>query len=245
MISNSGSPAAGPSRQREDLATPRRVASGPTAPAAPVELSAGAPDPYTVESAVAAFQAGRRRDESFRYLFESYHRRVRRFFARRVASTDECLDLTQETFLRVYKGLEGYRGDAPFGAWLYRIAWNVYGQMVARRRVGEPARLGDIDAEVEPDAGIHGHGGASRLAVEPDGYRAVLDRERRRLLREAIERLPEQRRKCIVLWAYHGLTYEQIASVMRLAIGTVKAHLAQAREQLERLADERSSPGAR
>jgi RNA polymerase sigma-70 factor (ECF subfamily) len=209
---------------------------GSTAPAAG---PSAVPDPDSVARAVADFQAGNRREESFRFLFESYHARVRRFFARRGAPIEQCLDLTQETFLRVYKGLEGYRGDAPFGAWLYRIAWNVYGQLVVRRRAGEPVRVGDLDGELEADAGIHDHGGASRLAVEPEGYDAVLDGERRRLLREAIGELPEQRRKCIVLWAYHGLTYEQIATVMRLAVGTVKAHLAQAREQLEKLAGER------
>lgn len=203
------------------------------------------PDPDAVERAVAAFQAGARREESFRFLFESHHRRVERFFARRTRSVEECLDLTQETFLRVYKGLEGFRGDAPFGAWLYRIAWNVYGQLVVRKRSGEPARASDLDVEIEADAGIHDLGGASRLAVEPEGYGAVLDGERRRLLREAIGKLPEQRRKCIVLWAYHGLTYEQIAAVMKLAVGTVKAHLAQAREQLERLAAGRSEPEPR
>jgi RNA polymerase sigma-70 factor (ECF subfamily) len=65
----------------------------------------------------------------------------------------------------------------------------------------------------------------------------VLAVEQREILRQAIDRLPEQRRKCLVLWVYHELTYEQIAVTMRLAIGTVKAHLAQAREQLERLVE--------
>jgi RNA polymerase sigma-70 factor (ECF subfamily) len=248
MISDQERSPAGRSPRREATATPLRVAAGAVAagPAAlpPAEPPAGAPEPDAVSRAVAAFQAGERREESFRFLFETYHRRVRGFFARRGRSAEECLDLTQETFLRVYKGLEGYRGDAPFGAWLYRIAWNVYGQLVVRRRAGEPARAGALDEELDSDAGVHDHGGASRLAVEPEGYDAVLDDERRRLLREAIGKLPEQRRKCIVLWAYHGLTYEQIASVMRLATGTVKAHLAQAREQLGRLAAGRPGSGA-
>jgi RNA polymerase sigma-70 factor (ECF subfamily) len=239
MISDHGRSPIQRSRRREATATAQRVAAG----APPVEPLAAAPEPDAVARAVAAFQADERREESFRFLFETYHRRVRGFFARRGGSAEECLDLTQETFLRVYKGLEGYRGDAPFGAWLYRIAWNVYGQLVIRRRAGEPARVGDLDAELEADAGIHDHGGASRLAVEPEGYDAVLDGEQRRLLRAAIGELPEQRRKCIVLWAYHELTYEQIASVMRLATGTVKAHLAQAREQLGRLTAERQGSG--
>lgn len=200
------------------------------------------PNDLTVDAAVADFQAGRRREESFRHLFDVYHRRVHGFFVRRRVPPEEARDLTQETFLRVYRGLNGYRGEAPFGAWLFRIAWNVHGQLVRRRRVGEPARTSDLDVAIEADAGVHDEGAASRLAVEPEGFGAVLDDERRRALRRAIERLPDQRRKCIVLWAYHGLTYEQIARTLRLAIGTVKAHLAQAKQQLQELTEELRSP---
>lgn len=238
MDSDPGRPGAVGPYGRDELVAPNPVAEATSTPTSAAGRPATRGDPKPVADAVAAFQAGRRREESFRLLFEAYHRRVQRFFARRTASAEECLDLTQETFLRVYKGLEGYRGDAPFGAWVFRIAWNVHVQLVVRRRGAEPAREADTVEELSPAAGIHDHGAASRLAVRAEGYDKVLDRQQRRLLREAVGRLPAQRRKCIVLWAYHGLTYEQIAGVMRLAIGTVKAHLAQAREQLDRLAAE-------
>jgi RNA polymerase sigma-70 factor (ECF subfamily) len=194
-----------------------------------------------VARAIADFRSGRRREESFRYLFETYHRRVEGFFARRAGSPRESCDLTQETFLRVYTGLEGFRGEAPFGAWLYRIAWNVYVQLVVRRRRGEPVYGIDPEDGFASATGPEAPGGLSRLAVEPDGLTAVLEDEQRELLRRAIGELPDQRRKCIVLWAYHGLTYEQIAVVMQLALGTVKAHLAQARQQLVRLVDTRAA----
>ena len=79
---------------------------------------------------------------------------------------------------------------------------------------------------------------AGETAGEPRALASVLGDERRRILRGAVERLPPQRRRCIILWAYHELTYEQIAVAMRLSIGTVKAHLAQARQQLSRLVEE-------
>jgi RNA polymerase sigma-70 factor (ECF subfamily) len=186
---------------------------------------------------VAAFQTGDDREASFRFLFETYHRRVRAFFARRTRSADDCLDLTQETFLRVYKGLPAFRGDAPFGAWLYSIARNVHlarSTRVRRRRETSGLEIESVVAvrseAVRPDD-------PAALVVSPEGLDGVLDAEQRRLLREAVARLPEQRRKCIVLWAYHGLTYEQIAVALRLALGTVKAHLAQARRQLEDLVE--------
>lgn len=195
-------------------------------------------DSEAVVRAVRDFQDEAEREESFRVLFETYRATVHGFFLRRLGSAEVARDLTQETFLRVYRGLKGYRGDAPFGAWLFRIAWNVLrsrrtGSAAARLRAREVG-IEDVEMEVAkaqtegPEAGVH---------EEPPPLASVLHEERRRVLRSAIERLPPQRRKCVVLWAYYELTYEQIAVVMRLALGTVKAHLAQARRQLAEITD--------
>ncbi|MDH3402901.1 MAG: RNA polymerase sigma factor [Acidobacteriota bacterium] len=185
--------------------------------------------------AIREFQDGTRAEESFRVLYETYRSPVRGFFARRAASPDECLDLTQETFLRVYKGLRAYRGDAPFGAWLFRIAWNVLHSHRAKKAGKKASRMEPIPLEethlertLTTDAAGQPAGGAA-------AFSSVLRDERRRILRRAVAALPAQRRRCIVLWAYRELSYEQIAVVMRLSIGTVKAHLAQARRQLETL----------
>jgi RNA polymerase sigma-70 factor (ECF subfamily) len=201
------------------------------------ESTGSSPDPAAIDRAVAAFQAGDDREGSFRFLFETYHRRVQGFFARRTRSTDDCLDLTQETFLRAYTGLASFRGDAPFGAWLYSIARNVHLARAARdaRRKETTGLEAENPAATRP--GPPRADDPDALAVPPEGLESVLDSEQRRLLRQAVARLPEQRRKCIVLWAYHGLTYEQIAIALRLALGTVKAHLAQARKQLEDLVE--------
>jgi RNA polymerase sigma-70 factor (ECF subfamily) len=193
-------------------------------------------DSKAVTRAIRAFQAGIEREESFRVLFETYRPTVQRFFLRRLASAEASRDLTQETFLKVYKGLKGYRGDGPFGAWLFRIAWNVLrsqrsGSAAARLRARE-VQMEDLEMEVTEALAV---GEAIGTGEEPRALAAVLREEQRRVLRGAIEKLPPQRRKCVVLWAYHELTYEQIAVVMRLSIGTIKAHLAQARAQLGRL----------
>ena len=189
-------------------------------------------DSEAVAGAIRAFQARIEREESFRLLFETYRSAVQGFFLRRLGSPEAARDLTQETFLKVYRGLEGFRGDGPFGAWLFRIAWNVLrshgdGSTASRLRSRE-VQLEDVEMEIS--------------ALRSDGGRrpfdAVLGDERRRILRDAVERLPPQRRKCVVLWAYHELTYKQIAVVMRLSLGTVKAHLAQARQQLGDLVDD-------
>jgi RNA polymerase sigma-70 factor (ECF subfamily) len=193
----------------------------------------GARDAEAVVRAVRAFQAGIEREESFRLLFETYRPAVQGFFLRRLGSPDAAHDLTQETFIRVCKGLKGYRGDAPFGAWLFRIARNVLrshrtGSAAARLRSREVC-IEDVEMElVKAQAGGGGDGGEA----EPRALSSAMREEQRRILRDAIEQLPPQRRRCVVLWAYYELTYEQIAVVMRLSIGTIKAHLAQARRQL-------------
>jgi RNA polymerase sigma-70 factor (ECF subfamily) len=157
---------------------------------------------------------------------------------------EECLDLTQETFLRVYKGLRGYRGDAPFGAWLYRIAGNVLRRHAARRPgTGSRPRQVPLEEAQQGPSGSEAGAGPPPAAEPGRALAAMLGSERRRLLRRAVAELPEQRRRCIVLWAYHELTYEQIAVALQLSIGTVKAHLAQARKQLETLVVEESEAG--
>lgn len=192
----------------------------------------GSGDSKAVARAVRAFQAGIEREESFRVLFETYRSAVQGFFLRRLGSPEAARDLTQDTFLRVYKGLEGFRGDGPFGAWLFRVAWNVFrsrgDDSTASRLRSREVQLEDVEVEIS----------ALRTDGEPRPFDIVLGDERRRILQSAVERLPPQRRKCVVLWAYHELTYAQIAVVMRLSLGTVKAHLAQARQQLGGLVDD-------
>lgn len=79
----------------------RAAATGRSTAARGEAVPAGDELQAAIDRAVASFQAGERREESFRFLFETYHHRIRGFFARRTDSVEDCLDLTQETFLRV------------------------------------------------------------------------------------------------------------------------------------------------
>jgi len=192
---------------------------------------AGAPEPVggseRVAAAIRAFQDGgeEEREAAFRFLYETYFRAVQRYFARRGLSPDDGLDLTQETFLGIYKALEGYGHRERFEAWLYRVAETTF--LKWRRRAATVKRSAieiSRDAMENPEA----------IASEPGRQLGrVLDRERRKAFRAAIEELPEQQRDCLTLRLYHDLAYREIAVVKKVSIETVKAHLFRARKRLE------------
>lgn len=206
--------------------TPRRAAPAVTPSPPP---PAGGPGP--LDSAVERFQAGIDRERNFRLVFERYHRPVASFFARHGVPPEDRLDLTQETFLRVYRGLATYRSQDRLGSWILRIAATTHLNRLRDRHAAK--REGD-EVPLEPVAA------AGEPGLVSDG--AQLDRllagERRQRLGEAIAGLPDQMRQCLKLRLEQELEYQEIASVMRLSIDTVKTHLAQGRKRLrERLGD--------
>ena len=189
---------------------------------------------FQIEQAIAELQNGRGGERGFRLVFDFYYRPVNAFFRRRTFSAEEADDLTQETFLRVYTKIEQFRGDAPFEAWLWQIASNLYRKSITRRhtqkRAGKTVSLDDEET-----------GGADFFLRDTNSATpldAVLKAEQRSELQTAIEDLPGQMRKCIELRVFRDLSYKQIAVVMRLSPQTVKAHLFQARRHLrERLGE--------
>lgn len=183
-----------------------------------------------VGEAIARFQTGIDRDDAFRLLYETYFHPLQRFFARKGCAPEECLDLTQETFLGIYRGLEGYEHRQRFAAWLYRVATTTF---LKRRRRAAAAKRAVV--EVSRDAMENPE---PALAVPETQLDGLLDHERRRALRAAIAELPEQMRDCLTLRLYHQLAYDEIAAVKKLSIETVKAHLFRGRKKLaEKLAD--------
>lgn len=178
-----------------------------------------------IAGAIADFQAGAQREESFRVLYEAYFPAVRRFFLRKGAAPEDCLDLAQETFLGVYRGLDGYRMEARFESWLYRVATTTY---LKRLRAEKTAKRSGRELVFEEAAPVDPASRAPARQLE-----RVLDEEQRRAMWEAVVELPTQMRRCLTLRLYHGLKYREIAIVMRLSIETVKVHLHQAKKRLD------------
>ena len=186
-----------------------------------------------VQRLVSEWQAGVDREESFRLLFERFYRPVYRFFEKRSFSTEESHDLTEETFIRVYKGMAAFRHEARFDTWLFQIAANTFRKALrgrsALKRTGETISL--ETAPVRDDLGAESDD-LSKDGTEQGPLDAVLKNEQTRVLRKAIESLPRQMRRCVTLRVYQELSYQEVAILLQLSVETVKAHLFQARQWL-------------
>jgi RNA polymerase sigma-70 factor (ECF subfamily) len=188
--------------------------------------------PADVARAVLDFQRGIDREKSFELLFRRFRPRVERFLAPRVFSPEERLDLTQAVFLRIYRGLEGYRAEGSLEGWVLQIACNVYRNWRDRQPGGRHAvpevPFEDSPGAPEPTPAAH--------FPSPSTVASPLDRivrqERVEALREAIGELPPKQRLCMELRLYQERTMQEIAAALRISPETVKAHLFQARQRL-------------
>lgn len=181
------------------------------------------------QTILAELQAGISIEESFRLLCEAWHRPLFHFFSKRGFPPQDCQDLTQETFLGIYRGIGSFRRDSRFETWLFTVATNAF-----RKRLRTGAADKRSGREVSLEGGEDDRGLEERAAADgPVPGEGLFQKERTRLLREAIERLPEQMRKCLVLRVYHEMKYREIATVLKLSPETVKVHLFQARRRLQ------------
>lgn len=169
------------------------------------------------------------RDEFVGRLYKQYYRPVSWFFRKRGVPSDACSDLAQETFLRVHRGIDGFRRDAKITTWLFKIAANVWLNTVRDSKAAKRA-----GRHVPLDEAVGDHVGRSE---DPRGtprsvLQHLLDQERVERVRGALAELPPQMRRCLLLYADQRLTYREIAVVMNVAEGTVKSQIHESRERL-------------
>jgi RNA polymerase sigma-70 factor (ECF subfamily) len=205
----------------------------PPAPRGPAEKSTTR-EGQPIASIVEQLRHGNRREECFRLLFDRFYWPLFRFFTGRGFSTEECQDLIQDTFLRVYRGIEDFRGDARWEHWLFRIAANTAVKTLrhraAAKRAGRTVPLEEKDVEGSPSMAA---GGGPGGAEAPAPLRRLLDKERMELLSRAIAGLPAQMRRCVRLRVFQDLDYEEIAKALQISPSTVKVQLFKARKRLQ------------
>jgi RNA polymerase sigma-70 factor (ECF subfamily) len=170
-------------------------------------------------------------EDNFHRLFERHYAQILRFFRRKGFDPEDCRDLTQETFISVYKGIKELRQDEQFESWLFAIAHNVWCRMIercsAQKRSLRPVSL-EGESESEDKSPI-----ADRIADgRADPFTITLEKEKLAKLSEALENLPQQMRRCTQLCVVHQLSHVEVAALMDISVNTVKAHLHQARKML-------------
>lgn len=185
--------------------------------------------PEDLVRAVRDFQRGSNREQSFELIFRRFRPRVERFLAPRVFSPEERLDLTQAIFLRIYQGLEGYRGEGSLEGWILRIAVNVYRKWRDRQPGGSHAAP---EVPFEDPSEIPEPAEAASPSAAGSPLDQAVRQERLEALREAIGELAPKQRLCMELYVYQERSVQEIAAALRISPETVKAHLFQARQRL-------------
>jgi RNA polymerase sigma-70 factor, ECF subfamily len=177
----------------------------------------GLADGELVQSALAG------RETSFEELVRRYQRPIAAYVYRMVGDYDAALDLTQEVFIKVYNSLTRYRSEFKFSTWIYKIAHNAAIDHLRRHAVRDQALTSGIDGE-RREVLIE----SRRLTPEQESER----KERRTEIESVVQLLPAAYRELIVLRHSQDLSYDEIAEVTGLPLGTVKNRLFRAREAM-------------
>jgi RNA polymerase sigma-70 factor, ECF subfamily len=177
------------------------------------------------------------REDGFEELVRRYQRPIVAYVYRMVGDYDAALDLTQEVFIRVYNSLGRYRAEFKFSTWIYRIAHNA--AIDHLRRVGA-SRTEEITIEGEGGTSFEKPLASKSLTPEQETERG----ERRAEIEEVVGQLPHAYRELIVLRHSHDLSYDEIAEVTGLPLGTVKNRIFRAREAMRELLVARGITGA-
>jgi RNA polymerase sigma-70 factor (ECF subfamily) len=164
-------------------------------------------------------------DLAFKRLMNKYHDAIFNFIYRMIRDREQVEDLTQEAFIKAFSSLKSFNEEYAFSTWLYKIATNNCIDYIRKRKL----QMYSIDKPIEAKDSDY------TFELPDETYRAdkeIISGQRALLLRNAIEQLPEKYRRVIELRHTEEKSYEEIAAILDLPIGTVKAHIFRARELL-------------
>ena len=166
---------------------------------------------------------------AYELLVIKYQRRIERLIGRMVRDTDLVQDIAQETFIRAYRALHQFRGDAKFYTWLYRIAVNTAKKALMDMKrnpvISENALRGGADEDETSRVD-------NELTTEETPETVLAAQEIARVVNAAMEALPEDLRQAVTLREIEGLSYEEISLAMNCPIGTVRSRIFRAREAI-------------
>ena len=164
--------------------------------------------------------------DSFNQLVLRWERPIYALAYRTLGREEDARDVCQETFLRAFRALKGFRGQAKFSSWLYRITLNLCRDWIRRQR-RTPVVQTPEDVDVLELAAAQ--------ATPSESIETVIARnDLTRAVEKAMAKLPEEQRTAIILKEYHGMTFQEIADVVGCPLSTVKTRLYQGLAVLRR-----------
>ncbi|MBZ5498436.1 MAG: sigma-70 family RNA polymerase sigma factor [Acidobacteriia bacterium] len=170
--------------------------------------------------------------EAFEEIFKRYHSMVFSLTIRILGDREEALDVSQEVFFSVFRKLHRFRGESSLKTWIYRIAINRasnrcrwWNRLRRRGTVSLDEHLSNDDSRTLSES-------LESAGNTPE--EALLLQEKRLEIERSLQGLPVQQRVAVIMRDVEGLSYEEIAELLRISLGTVKSRIARGREELKR-----------
>ena len=168
-------------------------------------------------------------NRAFDLLVIKYQRRIERLIGRMVRDAELVQDIAQETFIRAYRALHQFRGDAQFYTWLYRIAVNTAKKALVDMRRDPLIFENSFKSSSDDDETYRPE---HELTTTETPEALLASREIAAMVNAAMEALPDDLRQAVTLREIEGLSYEEIAEAMSCPIGTVRSRIFRAREAI-------------
>lgn len=160
--------------------------------------------------------------DAFAQLVQRYQRRIFNLVYRMLQNYEEASEITQETFLAAWQGLPSFRGEARFATWLYRIAYNCALKQLETRK-----RDRALQTALQAEHALESGNTFDRASAQIDA------REQQALVQEHLSHLPAKYRIVLILRHLQDMTYEEMAEILTMPVGTIKTHLFRARNLLK------------
>ena len=161
---------------------------------------------------------------AFEKLISLYEKKIYNYCYRMTNNREDAEDLTQDVFIKVYRNLKNFKGNSKFSTWIYRIAYNA---CVDKHRKKKKIQFFSLDS------GNHDNTGNTQLVSNnPLPEDEIIQKERYKKIQECIANLKPKYKTVIILRDIQNYSYEEIAEILQMPLGTVKSHISRARAAL-------------
>jgi RNA polymerase sigma-70 factor (ECF subfamily) len=167
--------------------------------------------------------------DAFNILVKRYEKKILNILYLQLGPINELEDLAQEVFLKVFKNLSKFRGESQFSTWLYRIAMNISYDYKRKNKIN----IFSLDENLDEDSDDTFK---DFLTDSHEDLEKRIEREEiQKKIRNAIRNLPKEYQEVLILREFEGLSYKEIADILKCPVGTIESRLFRAREELKKI----------